>query len=442
MGRSADLPRRAYSEPGVGGAAGPDADDSACGILHVDMDAFYASVEVRRRPELRGRPVIVAGGGGRGVVLSATYEARPYGVRAAMPATRALRRCPAAVVVEPDFPSYTEASAAVMAIFRTVTPLVEPLSLDEAFLDVTGARRRLRAGAAGIGRAIRARVRAELDLACSVGVAGTKFAAKLASGLAKPDGILVIPPEELTAVLHPLPVTALWGVGARTADQLDRIGLRTVAELAATPPATLRRIVGAAAAEHLLALAAGRDPRRVVPDAAEKSVGAERTFSTDLVEPAALRRHLLALSERVAVTLRRRGLAGRVVSIKVRYADFTTVTRSRTAGAPLDVARDIYRAAVDLLDRLAAEHTGTERGSLPAIRLLGVRMAGMTTVAGLPRQLSLGEPDHGRREAEVAADAARTRFGSAAVGPATLVTSAATGRKARGHSAGPAVERG
>ncbi|WP_308259262.1 hypothetical protein [Pseudonocardia sp. H11422] len=226
--------------------------------------------------------------------------------------------------------------------------------------------------------------------------------------------------------------------GARTAEQLDRIGLRTVAEPAGTPPSTLRRIVGAAAAEHLLALAAGRDPRRVVPDATEKSVGAERTFSADLVEPALLRRHLLALSERVAATLRRRGLAGRVVSIEVRYADFTTVTRSRTCEQPLDVGQDVYRTAVELL---AAEYVGTERGSLHAIRLPGVRLTGLTTVAELSRQLVLGESDHGRREAEVAADAARKRFGSTAVGPATLVTSTATGRKARGRSGGSAGER-
>src|SRR5829696_8945993 len=235
MGRSQAIGR-------AGPAAGPPADDTGCPILHVDMDAFYASVELRRRPELRGRPMIV-GGGRRGVVLSATYEARTFGVRSAMPMGRALRLCPEAVVVHPVMSDYAEASAGVMAVFRSVTPLVEPLSLDEAFLDVSGARRRL--GRPGwIGEWIRSRIADEQGITCSVGVAPTKFLAKLASSACKPDGLRVVPAGAVTDFLHPLPVGALWGVGERTAAQLRSLGVATVGDLAAMPLAALRRVLG------------------------------------------------------------------------------------------------------------------------------------------------------------------------------------------------------
>jgi DNA polymerase-4 len=401
VGRSADLPRPA----GAGSGAAP-ADDTGCGVLHVDMDAFYASVEIRHRPELQNRPVIVAGGGTRGVVLSANYLAREYGVRAAMPGAVARRRCPHAVFVPPEFSRYHETSAAVMAVFRSVTPLVEPLSLDEAFLDVSGALRRLGVGAAEVGQRIRARVKAEQGITCSVGVATTKFIAKLAAGLAKPDGLMVVPADGVLDMLHPLPVSALWGVGERTAAQLERLGLHTVGELAATPLPTLRRAVGVAAAEHLAALAAGRDDRAVIPDVAEKSIGAERTF-----DPAVLHRQLLGLAERTAMSLRHRGMVCRCVAIKVRYADFSTVTRSRTLPVATDVAQHIYRTAIDLFDRLDAR----------PVRLVGVRAEQLDAQDGAAGQLSLGEPEHGRRDAELAADAARGRFGSAAVRPASLL---------------------
>src|SRR3954471_1942912 len=241
MGRSGDLPRTAGLF---------DGDDNGCTMLHVDMDAFFASVEVKRRPELLGRPVIV-GGGQRGVVAAASYEARRYGVRSAMSMSQALRRCPNAVVLPPDRAAYSAASAQVMAILRDVTPLVEPLSLDEASLDVTGAVRR--DGRPGlIAAAIRARVVEQLGLTCSVGVAPTKFVAKLASARCKPDGLLVVPADRVLEFLHPLPVTALWGVGARTAEQLHRLGIRSVRDLAQTPADTLRRAVGVAVADHLL----------------------------------------------------------------------------------------------------------------------------------------------------------------------------------------------
>src|SRR5947208_6074000 len=244
MGRSADLPRTAGLF---------DGDDNGCTMLHVDMDAFFASVEVKRRPELLGRPVIV-GGGQRGVVAAASYEARRYGVRSAMSMRQALRRCPAAVVLPHDRAAYAAASGEVMTVLREITPLVEPLSLDEAFLDVAGAvRSQGRPGV--IAAAIRARVVDQLGLTCSVGVAPTKFVAKLASARCKPDGLLVVPAARVLEFLRPLPVTALWGVGAKTAEPLHRLGIQTVGELAATPLDTLRRAVGSAAAEHLPTLA-------------------------------------------------------------------------------------------------------------------------------------------------------------------------------------------
>ena len=238
-------------------------DDQGCTILHVDMDAFYASVELRSRPELHGTPVIV-GGGGRSVVLSATYEARALGVHSAMPMSRARRLAPEAVVISPDHAAYAEVSRGVMSLFHSVTPLVEPLSLDEAFLDIAGALRRL-GSATSIGELIRSRVFDEQGITCSVGVASTKFVAKLASTRSKPDGLLVVPAGQVIAFLHPLPVGALWGVGGKTEEQLERLGLRTVGDIASTPAATLQRALGQAAGRHLHELSWGRDPRRVSP---------------------------------------------------------------------------------------------------------------------------------------------------------------------------------
>ena len=398
--------------PPVGPGADPVGDDAGCHILHIDMDAFYASVELRRRPELRGRPVIVGGTGSRGVVLSATYECRAYGVHSAMPMMRARRLCPAAVVIPPDFAAYQDASAGVMEVFRAVTPLVEPLSLDEAFLDVAGARGRL-GRPAQIGELIRARVQDEQDITCSVGVASTKFVAKLASARCKPDGLLVVPADDVVAFLHPLPVAALWGVGERTEEQLLRLGLRTVGDLARVPVCTLQRALGPAAGGHLAALAWGRDDRVVVPHEPDRSIGAEETFPTDVDDPAVIHRELLRLAERTAVRLRATGQVGRTVSIKVRFADFTTLSRSRTLPSATDVGRTVYDTGRMLFDGL-----GLQRARL---RLVGVRVEGLTPAAGVPRQLILGERDSGWREAEQAADRAAHRFGAGAVRPATLV---------------------
>jgi DNA polymerase-4 len=376
------------------------------------MDAFYASVELRERPDLRGKPVIVGGGGNRGVVLSATYEARTSGVRSAMPMSRARRLCPQAVVLEPTFSKYAEASHGVMEVFRSLTPLVEPLSLDEAFLDVRGVARRF-GGPRLVGEWVRATVQDEQGITCSVGVATTKFVAKLASAHCKPDGLLVVPADGVVAFLHPLPVSALWGVGEKTEEVLSRLGLRTVGDLARTPVGTLQRALGPAAGAHLSALAWGRDERSVTPHEPEKSIGNEETFGTDVDDPAVVRRELLRLSERTAARLRAQGVVGRTVALKIRFADFTTITRSRTLPEATDVARVVYDTALSLYEAL-----GLERARL---RLVGVRVEQLRPASEQPHQLLLGERDQGWREAEQAVDRATRRFGAGAVRPAALV---------------------
>ncbi|MDQ6875357.1 MAG: DNA polymerase IV [Actinomycetota bacterium] len=376
------------------------------------MDAFYASVELRHRPELRGKPVIVGGGGSRGVVLSATYEARAFGVRSAMPVLRARRLCPHATFIAPDFAAYTQASRGVMEVFRSITPLVEPLSLDEAFLDVSGAMRRLGRPVA-IAELIRGRIADEQRITCSVGVATTKFVAKLASARCKPDGLLVVPGDGVVGFLHPLPVAALWGVGERTEEQLLRLGLTTVGDIANTPEDTLRRSLGEAAGTHLYALAWGRDARSVVPHEPDKSIGAEETFGTDVDEPELVRRELLRLAERTAARLRATGQVGRTISIKVRFADFTTITRARTLDVATDVGRVVYETARSLFDGL-----GLQRARL---RLVGVRVEGLLPGSAATEQLLLGAPEHGWRDAEQAVDRASLRFGAGAVRPAALV---------------------
>ncbi len=390
---------------------GPDADDTGCFILHVDMDAFFASVAVRSRPELRGKPVVVGGVGPRGVVSSASYEARRFGVRSAMPMMRARALCPRAVVLPVDGPAIAAASAALMRIFRDVTPLVEPLSSDEAFLDVAGAQRLLGRPAV-IGRNIRARMFAEQQLTCSVGVAPTKFVAKLGSTRAKPDGMLVVPGPLVLDFLHPLPIDALWGVGEKAAETLRRLGLSTVGELAHAPREMVRRALGDASAVHLHELAWGRDPRKVVPEHAEKSIGAELTFDTDVSDPAVIRRSLLALADKVGARLRSGGHVGRTIAIKVRLADFRTVNRSRTMPTSTDVAREIFATSWALFQAL---------GPSEQIRLVGVRVEGLTATATTSQQLTLGAPERGWREAEAAADAIAARFGRASVGPASLL---------------------
>ena len=375
------------------------------------MDAFFASVAIRSRPELRGKPVVVGGIGPRGVVSSASYEARRFGVRSAMPTMRARALCPQAIFLPVDGPSIATASEAVMAIFRDVTPLVEPLSSDEAFLDVAGAQRLL-GRPAEIAARIRERMFAEQQLTCSVGVAPTKFVAKLGSTRAKPNGMLVVPGTLVLDFLHPLPVESLWGVGERAAETLRRLGLTTVGELARAPIGMLRGALGEAAATHLHELSWGRDPRRVTPEQVDKSIGAEMTFDTDVADRVLLRRSLLALSDKVGARLRASGQVGRTVAIKVRLADFRTVNRSRTMPTSTDVAREIFETSWALFEAL---------GATDHIRLVGVRVEGLTAAATTSRQLSLGEPERGWREAEAATDAIAARFGRASVGPASLL---------------------
>ena len=392
-------------------------DSRACPVLHVDMDAFYASVAVRDRPDLQGVPVVV-GGGQRGVVLSASYEARARGVRSAMPMTRARRLCPQAVVVPPDFDTFTQVSGAVMETFRQVTPVVEAVSLDEAFLDVSGASRRL-GTPYDIAELLRARIHDEQGITCSVGLAATVAVAKLASRRAKPDGVVVVPPDGVTGFLHPLDVGELWGVGEKTAALLHRLGLTTVGDVAHTPVTTLQRAVGAALGTQLHQLAWGQD-RRVVtarrgPDEPDRSMGADETFGRDTDDREVVLREVLRLAAKVTTRMRAAGVAGRTVTLKVRFADFTTITRSRTLREATDVTQEVYRTAADLFVAL-----GLQRAR---IRLVGVRVEGLVPRSTVQRQLLLGEPEHGWSEADRAADRAASKFGSGAVRRATLLRS-------------------
>jgi DNA polymerase-4 len=404
------MSRRQYAVPERRGRRAPD--DEGCSILHVDMDAFYASASLLSRPELKGSPVIIGGGGNRGVVLSATYEARVFGVAAAMPIARARRLCPQATVVAPDYARYERISHAVMAVFASVTPIVEPLSLDEAFLDVSGALRRL-GTPSQIAQQIRDTIADEQGITCSAGVASTKFIAKLASGLAKPDGLLVVPRAEVVSFLHQLPVGALWGVGERTEEALKSLGLHTVADIAHTPVVTLRRALGENAGPALHALAWGLDTRPVVPTHRERSIGADETFSFDVDDPAYIHRQLLKLSDRTASRVRAAGLVGRTITVKVRFSDFTTLTRSKTLRDPTDVSRDIYTCARSLFDGL-----GLQRARL---RLVGVRLEGLIDSDKAPIQGLLDEPAHGWRDADRAVDRASARFGAGAVRPGSLI---------------------
>jgi len=395
----------------------PDLDAASweCPVLHVDMDAFYASVMTRDRPDLRDVPVIV-GGGHRGVVLSANYVARRYGVRSAMPGARARRLCPQAVVIAPDFETFSMVSSAVMETFRQVTPVVEAMSLDEAFLDVSGAARRLGSPYA-IAEHLRARVFDEQGITCSVGLAGSVTVAKMASRQAKPDGVRVVPPGAVTTFLHPLDVGELWGVGDKTAALLHRLGLMTIGDLAHTAPATLQRAVGPALGSQLHHLAWGRDHRVVTPrrgpDEPDKSMGADETFGRDTDDPEVIRRELLRLSAKVTSRMRTARVAGRTVTLRVRFADFTTITRSKTLPEATDVTQQVYRTASDLFAAL-----GLQRARL---RLVGVRVEGLMPRAAVHHQLMLGEREHGWSDADRAVDRAASRFGKAAVRPASLL---------------------
>lgn len=386
-----------------------DVDDATATILHADLDAFFASVELLEHPELRGKPVIVGHPSTRSVVTAATYEARAYGVNSAMPMSVALRRCPQAIVLEPHFDRYHHYSDIFMSILDDLTPTVEKLGIDEAFLDVSGARRVI-GSPLQVARLLRARVHAETGLICSVGAASTKFVAKLASGRAKPDGVLVVPRDETIAFLHPLPISALWGVGGKTEEVLRSHGYVTIADIADAVPDRLERTVGRTTAQRLHDLAWGHDPRHVQERSAEKSVGHEVTFESDIIDPRVLHRELLQLSTRLAQRLRRGELLARTVALKLRYADFTTISRSHTLAEPTDVGRRIFEEVRDLLDRLGRDDP---------VRLIGVRAEQLVDAGSVT--LGLWDDSDGWREAEDAMDAAGERFGRGTVQPARLL---------------------
>ncbi len=415
------MTRRSDVSPGSGLGS-----NGARAVLHVDMDAFYVSVELRRRPELRGRPVVVGGEGARGVVAAASYEARRFGVFSAMPSTRARRLCPDAVFLPGDHELYASVSREVHEIFSSVTPIVEPLALDEAFLDVTGSIRLLGA-VETIATTIRERVRVELALQCSVGGAVNKLLAKLASKAAKPvalpsgvrpgRGVVLVEPGAELDFLHPLPVAALWGVGPATRARLERLGVSTVGDLARIDRAALVAALGAAQGSLLHDLSWGRDVRPVEADREMKSLGQEETFSHDRHSLAELRHEAVRLADSVASRLRATGAAARTVSIKVRFSDFTTITRSRSAESPVTTAAAILEVVEALLLQV-------DPGA--GVRLFGITLSNFTEAA---EQLSfddLGSDERVRRDwtsTSAAVDAIRERFGSDAIGPASTVTS-------------------
>ncbi len=391
-------------------------------ILHVDMDAFFVSVELRRRPDLAGQPVVVGGTGSRGVVAAASYEARRFGVHSAMPSTVARRRCPHAVFLPGDHSLYGEVSAQVREILDRYTPLVEPLSLDEAFLDVTGSLR-LFGPAADIAASIRRDVSVELGLGCSVGVAPNKFLAKLASVEAKPratpsaiepgPGVVVVAAGREREFLDPLPVQRLWGVGPVTLDKLHRIGIRRVIDLVGVDRSTLRAALGPSQADHLASLARGLDDRPVEPEREAKSIGHEVTFASNTYLAAEMRTHLVRLADAVASRLRKADVGARTLTLKVRFDDgFHTITRSTTAAEPVDLAETIVALLQPIVDSIDPS---------PGVRLVGVSGSNL---AAVHHQLTFDEAvdDHagfGAREA--ALDRIRDRFGANAIGPASVV---------------------
>lgn len=393
-------------------------------ILHVDMDAFYASVETRDNPSLAGLPVCVGGPSDqRGVIAAASYEARRYGVRSAMPTAEARRLCPELVLLPPDFERYTSASRDIMAIFRSYTPLVEPLSLDEAFLDVAGCERMF-GSSSDVGRAIQREILHRTGLPSTVGVAPTKFLAKLASDLAKPQGFRVIEAAEARDVLDPLPVSRIFGVGPRTAKRLEALGVATIGDLARRPREEVVREFGATGA-WIHDLAHGIDTRRVTPRREEKSHGMERTFPTDVSDCDELRRHLLDFCEEVAFGLRDKGLRGRTVTLKARYSDFTTLTRTKTLDHPTNLGPRIYSTARELLDRLP----------IAPLRLVGVQISGLSDVRAPIQESLFGDVDGApkllrgaqiptRAKLERAAeglDRLRRKYGARTVVPASLL---------------------
>jgi len=380
-------------------------------ILHVDMDAFFASVAERDNPELKGKAVVI-GMGARGVVSAANYEARKFGIHSAMPVGRARRLAPHAIFLPVDMPRYQEVSEHVMEIFQSFTPWVEPISLDEAFLDVTGSQKLLGTGRE-IAAAIRKKVEDQEGITCSVGIAPSKFIAKLASAHCKPNGMLEITADRILTFLHPLPIQAMWGVGPKTAEVLERLGLRTIEDIAKLPRTTLIRALGEANGASLYELAWGRDYRDVTPEEPDRSISAAETFAQDLDNPEEILTEFLRLTERATARLRDRELFAKTISIKVRFADFSTINRSKTLPLPIDSTHDVYEVVRQLYQALRIEKA--------RLRLVGVSLENLSE--GAPVQLVLGEREIGWRQAEGAMDKARARFGRGSVRPARLIKS-------------------
>lgn len=396
-------------------------------IIHLDMDAFYASVEQLDHPEYRGRPVVVGadpkGGMGRGVVAACSYEARPFGVRSALPISRAYRLCPQAVFVRPRMARYAEMSGCIFAILREYTDLVEPLSIDEAFLDVTGSRR-LFGPPEAIGRTLKARIRCELGLVASIGIAPSKFLAKIGSDLRKPDGFVVVGLGQERAFLDPLPLSRLWGVGPKTEARLKQLGFSTVGQLARCPVETLEEVFGQGGRD-LWALANGLDDRPVEPEQESKSIGAEHTFGEDTANPDLLRRTLLDLADRVGERLRREGMVAGGVTLKYRDHQFRTITRAALFSRPTDVGDDLFREAWQLFARLGRE------GGL--VRLVGVTATRLAPADRPEGQLGLFQaPPDARRSLAKSVDAIRDRFGEDAITRASLLEEGRKGRRRGG----------
>ena len=379
-------------------------------ILHVDMDAFYASVAEKDNPKLKGKAVVV-GAGRRGVVSAANYEARKFGIRAAMPVYKAKALAPHAIFISPDMARYEEVSRSVMSIFHDITPLVEPISLDEAFLDVTGARRLLGDGQT-IAKLIRARVEQKEGITCSVGVAHNKFIAKIASNQCKPNGLLEIDPEKVLEFLHPLAAKEIWGVGPKTNEQLAKMGLQTVGDIANTPRSTLIRVLGQASGSSLYELAWGRDYRDVEIEHIEKSISSSETFDQDLDSQEEILKEFLRLTERSVERMREKGFAAGTISIKVRFTDFKTISRSKTVDLPITGTQEIFEVVKNLYLALNLENV--------LIRLIGVSLDSLVEDEEI-NQMVLGQRTSGWQQADKAVDRIKNKFGSASLRPARLV---------------------
>ncbi len=379
-------------------------------ILHVDMDAFYASVAEKDNPKLKGKAVVV-GAGRRGVVSAANYEARKFGIRAAMPVYKAKALAPHAIFISPDMARYEEVSRSVMSIFHDITPLVEPISLDEAFLDVTGARRLLGDGQT-IAKLIRARVEQKEGITCSVGIAHNKFIAKIASNQCKPNGLLEIDPEKVLEFLHPLAAKEIWGVGPKTNEQLAKMGLQTVGDIANTPRSTLIRVLGQASGSSLYELAWGRDYRDVEIEHIEKSISSSETFDQDLDSQEEILKEFLRLTERSVERMREKGFAAGTISIKVRFTDFKTISRSKTVDLPITGTQEIFEVVKNLYLALNLENV--------LIRLVGVSLDSLVEDEEI-NQMVLGQRTSGWQQADKAVDRIKNKFGSASLRPARLV---------------------